>query len=70
MPHNKGMDIELLTSREVDRLLRYPHGRASRLARAGLLPAVVLPDGELRFERQAVLDALAKLPIREGPRHD
>jgi hypothetical protein len=63
------MDIELLTSREVDRFLRYPHGRAAKLAKAGLLPVVVLPDGELRFERQAVLDVLAKLPTAKGAAH-
>jgi hypothetical protein len=39
----------LLTSCEVDRLLRYPRGRSLRLARTGRLPAIRLPDGELRF---------------------
>ncbi|MDI9430735.1 MAG: MerR family DNA-binding transcriptional regulator [Planctomycetota bacterium] len=39
----------MLTSREVDRLLRYPVGRTARLARQGLLPHIVLPDGSIRF---------------------
>jgi predicted site-specific integrase-resolvase len=32
-------------------MLRYPRGRAIRLARAGKLPCIVLPDGEMRFRR-------------------
>ena len=40
---------KLLTPYETDKLLRYPRGRAVRLARAGKLPAVLLPDGEVRF---------------------
>ena len=39
----------LLTPREVDQLLRYPRGRAVKLAKTGKLPAVFLPDGEIRF---------------------
>lgn len=39
----------LLTPREVDQLLRYPRGRAVKLAQTGKLPAVFLPDGEIRF---------------------
>ena len=51
---------ELLTPREVDALLRYPRGRAVRLARAGLLPAVILPDGEIRFDAEKIKRVLAK----------
>lgn len=40
----------LLMPREVDRLLRYPRGRAARLARIGQIPHIVLPDGEIRFD--------------------
>ena len=39
----------LLTSNELDRMLRYPAGRSRRLAREGLIPHVRLPDGEIRF---------------------
>jgi len=49
----------LLTAAEVDRALRYPRGRSIRLARRGVLPHVVLPDGEIRFEREAIADLLA-----------
>ena len=45
---------ELLTPREIDALLRYPRGRAIKLAKAGQLPAVILPDGEIRFARDAI----------------
>lgn len=54
----------ILTPDEVDRLLRYPRGRAARLARAGLLPCIILPDGEVRFERQAIADALSTMRKR------
>ncbi len=65
---------QLLTAMEVEKLLAYPQGRAARLARAGLLPSIVLPDGELRF-RQADIEALInrtaptadRPPATEGP---
>ena len=53
------MKDETLTPAEGDRLFRYPRGRSIRLAKAGKLPAVFLPDGEIRFDRQAIADALA-----------
>lgn len=42
--------MTLLTGRELDRILRYPRGRSLRLAKAGKLPHLKLPDGEIRFE--------------------
>ena len=53
--------IRLLTSREVDLALRYPRGRSVKLAKAGLLPAIFLPDGEIRFNPEAIEEALAKI---------
>ncbi len=44
----------LLTPRDVDAILRYPNGRAARLARAGLIPSIRLPDGEIRFNPEVV----------------
>lgn len=44
----------LLIPSEVDRLLRYPRGRAVRLAKSGRLPAVFLPDGEIRFDPETI----------------
>jgi len=63
---------ELLLPREVDRLLSYPRGRAARLARAGKLPAIFLPDGEIRFDRDALAEALVKMTNQqmEGTGHD
>jgi hypothetical protein len=52
---------ELLTPEEVDRFFRYPRGRAARLATAGKLPAVFLPDGEIRFDREAIVAALTTM---------
>jgi len=57
---------EILTPEEVDRLLRYPRGRAVKLAKAGLLPAILLPDGEVRFDRQAIVEALKGMSKRPG----
>jgi hypothetical protein len=48
------MESELLTPREVDVILRYPRGRSAKLARRGLLAAVKLPDGEVRFRRDVI----------------
>lgn len=53
----------LLMPREVDRLLRYPRGRSVKLAKAGRLPHVVLPDGEIRFDEDVIQRLLT-------PRHD
>ena len=44
-------EIDLLTPREVDRLLRWPQGRAVRYGQSGELPCIKLPGGELRFDR-------------------
>ena len=52
------MTEELLKPREVDLLLRYPAGRAARLAKKGLLPHVCLPDGELRFRESDLMQIL------------
>jgi len=63
---------QLLTPEEIDRLFRYPRGRAAKLAEAGLLPAIYLPDGEIRFDRQVIAEALAGMDKRPAERgcHD
>lgn len=40
---------QLLTSRDVDRLLRFSSGKSTRMAKAGRLPHIILPDGSIRF---------------------
>lgn len=45
---------KLLTPGQVDAILQYPSGRAKRLARAGKLPSVTLPDGELRIPEDQI----------------
>lgn len=45
---------KLLMPREVDRLFRYPRGRSARLARERKLPAIILPDGEIRFSEDEI----------------
>ena len=44
----------MLTGLEIDKRLRWPLGRAERLARRGKLPHVVLPDGAIRFRWRSV----------------
>jgi hypothetical protein len=44
----------LLKPYELDSQLRYPAGRSARLARRGLIPHVVLPDGEIRFDPELI----------------
>jgi hypothetical protein len=56
------MNIELLTTREVDALLRYPPGRTKRLVKAGRIPFIRLPDGEIRVEA----DAIRRLVTAQG----
>lgn len=57
------MQTTLLYPNDVDELLRYPRGRSARLARRGLITCIVLPDGELRFERDAI-DAWLRGQVR------
>ena len=52
------MLVKLLMPREVDRLFRYPRGRSLRLAKAGKLPSITLPDGEIRFDESWVNEIL------------
>jgi hypothetical protein len=52
---------EVLTPDDVSLWLGLPLGRVLRLARAGKIPAIVLPDGSFIFERPALrkwLDSL------------
>ena len=50
---------QLTTPAELDRILRYPHGRSRRFAKSGRLPCVKLPDDEIRFTREMVNAILA-----------
>jgi len=52
------MDIALLKPQEVDLLFRYPAGRSSRLAKAGHIPYIILPDGEIRFNEAEIQQIL------------
>jgi hypothetical protein len=48
------MGMTLLTPRDIDRLFRYPAGRAARLAKAGRIPFIRLPGGEIRFDQTEI----------------
>jgi hypothetical protein len=66
----------LLYPEEVDQRLHWPLGRAAKLARKRLLPYVLLPDGSVRFDPDAidrllvsvppVVEAMTKGPCRQG----
>lgn len=49
---------ELLTPHEVDVILRYPRGRSIKLAIEGRIPAIKLPDGEMRFMAEDISNLL------------
>jgi len=48
------MNVNLLKPREVDLIFRYPAGRTQKLAKAGKIPCVRLPDGEFRIPESIV----------------
>lgn len=52
---------QYLLPEKVDSLLQLPRGRSARLARRGLLPAVILPDGTVRFEPN-IIETLQRSP--------
>lgn len=55
----------LLLPGQVDLLFAWRAGRAAKMAEAGLLPAIRLPDGQIRFKRsdlERFLEAAAIKP--------
>jgi len=59
------MEIELLKPKEVDLLLRYPFGKTARLAKAGKIPYIQLPDGQIRI-REDEIESLLRGNHHEG----
>lgn len=55
----------MLVGFEVDELFRWPKHMAQRLAQRGKLPHLILPDGSIRFERQAVLAVVKRQPVTD-----
>jgi len=45
-----------LTPGEVDELLSLQRGKAKRLAKKGVMPALILPDGTVRFNQELLRD--------------
>lgn len=61
--------MRLLTGYEVDERLRWVKGRAERMARAGKLPHLLLPDGSIRFNEVDVQQFVQRVePSNGGPR--
>lgn len=57
------MSRQLLYPSEVDRVLRFPSGRARRLALEGFIPYVQLPKGEVRFDPDVFEEWLAEQAV-------
>ena len=53
----------LLLGIEIDKRLSWPLGRSERLAKRQRLPHVVLPDGSVRFDWQAIEATLRQVPV-------
>lgn len=66
------MATQLLKPSELDSRLRYPSGRSLRLARKGLIPCMLLPDGEIRFDLEVVEQWLRQCAEKavEGAAHN
>jgi len=55
---------DYLTPEDVDRLLKLPDGKAARMARRGLLPALILPDKSIRFDSKRLQAFLEEASTR------
>lgn len=51
-------EINLLRPDEVDEFLRYPFGRSKKLAKKNKIPYILLPDGEIRFDKAEIIKLL------------
>lgn len=49
----------ILRGFDVDIALRWPNRRAEKLAKKGLIPHLILPDGSIRF-RQSDIEAIVR----------
>ena len=50
---------------DIDKRLNWPLGRAQRLARHRKLPHVLLPDGSIRFEWEAIEPLLRRVEVED-----
>ena len=57
--------MSLLYPEDIDNRLNWPIGRATRLAKKGKLPHIVLPDGSIRFEWESIEPLLVRVPQRD-----
>jgi hypothetical protein len=49
----------LMTPHEIGQLLSWPPARAVRMARAGQIPHVLLPDGDILFDEADIAQWIA-----------
>jgi hypothetical protein len=52
-----------LLPEDVDNRLKWKLGRAERLARQRRLPHIVLPDGSIRFDWEAIEPLIVRIPV-------
>lgn len=52
----------ILTPEQVDRIWKLPRGKAQRLGRRGALPALLFPDGTVRFDADELTRHLESNP--------
>ncbi len=55
----------MLFGYEVEERLGWPNGRATKFARAGKLPHIVLPDGGIRFDWPEIEATLQRVAVRD-----
>lgn len=62
----------LLTDSEAAKALRMLRSRLVRFARAGKVPCVILPDGEVRFRRDDLVEWVAgfRQPVETGEQNE
>lgn len=46
--------MTLLKPKQVDRILQWPFGKTARLAKQGIIPHILLPDGQIRFSSKDI----------------
>lgn len=63
MPH------DLVIPEEIDRQFGWPVGRAASLARRGVLPHYLLPNGDIRFRLPELITQVRRVPAASSTAH-
>ena len=60
------MAHDLLFPEDIDRKLKWPAGHAMKLAKAGKLPHIRLPDDSIRFDWEEIAALIRRVPVTPG----